>query len=86
MKMPCILPALALLALAGCDRSPETASVQNDADRIADALEQKADNLTAMADATTNADTAALLEGVADNLEDRADNVRDAAEENGARP
>jgi uncharacterized lipoprotein len=86
MKPVFILPAVALLALAGCDRSPETTSVQNDADRIADALEQKADNLTAMADATSNAETAALLEGVADNLEDRADNVRDVAEENGAQP
>jgi uncharacterized lipoprotein YajG len=86
MKTILVFPVIALLALAGCDRAPETTSVQNDADRIADALEQKADNLTAMADATTNADTAALLEGVVDNLEDRADNVRDAAEDNGARP
>jgi hypothetical protein len=79
MKILSIAAMAGLLALTACGSSPDTASVQNNADMIAAELEQKADNMEAMADSATNASVAAMLEGAADNLEENADNVRDNA-------
>lgn len=76
-----LLIAAVALATAACSREPEPVSVENNAERIADALEQKADNLEALAAATTNEAAAALLDGATDNLEDAADNL--AAADNG---
>lgn len=72
-----VLSMVVLLGTAGCGTSPETASVENNSEMMADALERKADNLEAMADGAANASVAAMLEGAADNLEDRADDIRD---------
>ncbi|MDR6788012.1 PBP1b-binding outer membrane lipoprotein LpoB [Sphingomonas sp. BE138] len=77
------LLAAALFVSACSDRSG-TASIENNAEAMADALERKADNLEAMADAAANASAATMLDGMADNLDDQADNVRDLAEERAA--
>lgn len=70
-----------LIGMTGCSENSAPPSVENNAELMADALEQKADNLEAMAGAAANDSVADMLEGAADNLDDRADNVRDLASE-----
>ncbi|WP_159759542.1 hypothetical protein [Sphingomonas sp. 8AM] len=78
------LLAIALCGVSACSDRSGTASIGNNAEAVADALERKANDLDAMAEATANDSAAAMLEGAADNLADQADNVRDLAEESTA--
>jgi hypothetical protein len=73
------LPLAALVGTAGCHSSPEPASIGNNAEMVADALERRADNLEAMAAAAANDSAAAMLAGAGDNL-DEADNGRDVVD------
>ena len=79
-KIAFILAAAGLMSLAACNKSPEAAAVENNADMIADNYEATADNLSAMADNTSNATAEAVLDNSADHLNAVADNVRDAGE------
>lgn len=67
-----VLLATAMLLIGACSQEPEPASVENNAEMIADALEQRADNLEAMAMASSNEAAAALLDGADANLMDNA--------------
>lgn len=79
-----LLPLLAMVAPLGataCDRSPEPASIGNNAEMMADALERRADNLEAMAEAAANDSAAAMLAGVETNFGDDADLIGNGATE-----
>jgi len=81
MRKSLPLLAIALCCASACSDRSGTASIGNNAEAVADALERKANDLDAMAETTANDSTAAMLEGAADNLEDQADNLRDMAED-----
>lgn len=76
------LLAIVLLGVSACSDRSDTASIGNNAEAVADALERKANDLDAMADATANDSAAAMLDGAADNFADQADNVRNMAGDN----
>jgi hypothetical protein len=79
-----LLPLLAWVAPLGataCDRSPEPASIGNNAEMMADALERRADNLEAMAEAAANDSASAILAGAETNFGDDADPVGNGATE-----
>lgn len=84
MRKSLPLLAIALCGVSGCSDRSGTASIGNNAEAVADALERKANDLDAMAEATANDSAAAMLEGAADNFADQADNVRDMAEDDTA--
>lgn len=84
MKGHIVLITAAALLVSACSREPEPASVENNAEMIADAIEQRADNLEALAAATSNEAAAAMLDGMADNLMDAPANVTDVS--NGVAP
>ncbi len=75
------LLAIAICGVAACSDHSGTASIENNTEAMADALERKADNLDAMAQAAANDIATTMLECAADNLDDQADNVRDMAGE-----
>ena len=77
-----LLAIVAPLGVTACGSPSEPASVGNNAEMIADALERRADNLEAMANASANDGVAAMLVGAADNLDDQADNIAEAAGDN----
>jgi hypothetical protein len=79
-KIAFVLAAAGLMSVAACNKSPEAAAVENNADMLADNMEMSADNMEAAADNTSNAAAAATLENAADNMNAAADNVRDAAD------
>lgn len=74
--------ATALVAIAGCDRpSPEAIAVENQAEMMADNLEDRANELDAIAGNMANAAAAEEIANASDNLQDEAANVRDDAED-----
>lgn len=77
-KMLSLLPLVALFGATGCNDTSRPASIGNEAEQTADALERKADNLEAMAEAAANDTAATMLDGAADNLDMQADNLRNA--------
>ena len=79
-KIVFVAAAVGLMSLGACNKSPEAAAVENNADMVADNLEATADNLEDAADATTNGSAEAVLDNAADNMNAAADNVRDAAD------
>ncbi len=79
-KIAFVLAAAGLMSVAACNKSPEAAAVENNADMLADNMEAQADNIDALADNTSNATAEAVLENKADNINSAADNVRDAGE------
>jgi hypothetical protein len=80
-KIAFVLAAAGLMSVAACNKSPEAAAVENNAELVADNMEMTADNMEVLADNSTNAAAADVLENVADNMNAAADNVRDAADE-----
>lgn len=76
-----LLAAVAPLGAAACDRSPEPASIGNNTEMMADALERRADNLEAMAEAAANDSAAAMLAGAETNFGDEAGNAGNVAAE-----
>ncbi len=74
-KMTIILAAAGLMSLAACNKTPEQASILNNADTIADNLSAQADNLSSQADDLTN-NAAAAVDSAAGKLDNAADSIR----------
>ena len=74
-KTVIILATAGLMSLAACNKSPEQASIMNNADVVADNLSAQADNLSAQADDLTN-NAAAAVDSASDNLDNAADTIR----------
>ena len=79
-KIVFVAAAAGLMSLAACNQGTPT---ENAGDAMAANLEMQADNMEAMADATSNETAAAMMENQADNLEEMADNADDMGEVNG---
>lgn len=75
-KIALVLVAAGLMSLAACNKNPEAAAIENNADMTADNIDSAADNMDAMADNTSNAAASDVLSNAADNAHDTADNVR----------
>lgn len=73
-----LLVAAAALATTACSREAEPPSIENNAELIANALEQKADNLEALAAASSNEAAAALLDDMAANFDAAANDLTPA--------
>lgn len=71
----------ALVALAGCGRTPEQQAIVANAELLATNLDAGAESVEDQAAATDNAAAREGLEAAADNLHDDADAVRDAAKD-----
>lgn len=78
-KFALVLAAASLVSLAACKQSPAAEAITNNADVIADGLDNDSATLEAVADNTSNTAASEQIERGADNLNDAADNVRDEA-------
>ena len=78
-KFALVLAAAGLVSLAACNQSPAAEAITNNADVIADGLDNDSVALEAAADNTANTAASEEIERGADNLNDAADNVRDEA-------
>ena len=76
--MRALVPILAL-TLAACGGAPEEPPVANNVAMIQEALEREADNMEAMADATSNKIEEQALENAADVLEDLKGDIEEVA-------
>jgi hypothetical protein len=75
-KMTIILAAAGLMSLAACNnKTPEAASILNNADAVADNLSAQADNLSSEADDLTN-NASAAVDSAAGKLDNAADSIR----------
>ena len=75
-KTALVLVAAGLVSLAACNKNPEAAAIENNADMVADAVANNAAMLDDMASNTSNATASAVLDNKADELHDQADNIR----------
>lgn len=79
-KFVLVAAAAGLVSLAACNTSPAAEAITNNADIIADDIDNNSALLEEAADNTSNTVASELLENQADNLNDQADNVRDEGE------
>lgn len=79
-KLVLVAAAAGLMSLAACNKTPEAAAIENNADMVADNIDMTADNVADMSNTTMNPGAEDNAEATAENLHDTADNVRDAGD------
>lgn len=84
MRRSLLLATALFLTVTGCSKEPESSVATANADALADALENKANNYSMLADDASNAEAAVAMENASASLDQTAANLRAEASPNEA--